>query len=223
MNEDKSDTHSGIVVAIIFSIAAIIMSICSLTRNNERVLGFDYLGVIVGILALLVTFLVGWQIYSLVRLEQIRLKYNKIQGIIDNAKDEIYNDLIGISAQSSFFFAAQFLNNYTIDRKDFPVIGMAYYMLAHATRGHILCGAEEYKDSCLRYLINCLSIADSNNAWDAIFDDSITSSVDAIYFTLLKSADKIAKRDLQIIEIIRYCRKNHLNVNQYLDNIKRSR
>lgn len=64
MNEDKSDIHSGIAVAIIFSIAAIIMSICSLARNNERVLGFDYLGVIVGILTLLVTFLVAWQIWQ---------------------------------------------------------------------------------------------------------------------------------------------------------------
>lgn len=64
MSEDKSDIHSGIAVAIIFSIAAIIMSICSLARNNERVLGFDYLGVIVGILTLLVTFLVAWQIWQ---------------------------------------------------------------------------------------------------------------------------------------------------------------
>ena len=64
MNEDKSDIHSGIAVAIIFSIAAIIMSICSLARNSERILGFDYLGVIVGILTLLVTFLVAWQIWQ---------------------------------------------------------------------------------------------------------------------------------------------------------------
>lgn len=60
----NSDTQNGIVVAILFSLAAIIMSICSLARNNERVLGFDYLGVIVGILALMVTFLVVFQIWQ---------------------------------------------------------------------------------------------------------------------------------------------------------------
>lgn len=70
MNEDKSDIHNGIAVAIIFSIAAIIMSICSLARNNERVLGFDYLGVIVGILALLVTFLVAWQIWQTINAQR---------------------------------------------------------------------------------------------------------------------------------------------------------
>lgn len=60
----NSDTQNGIVVAILFSFAAIIMSVCSLARNNERVLGFDYLGVIIGILALMVTFLVGFQIWQ---------------------------------------------------------------------------------------------------------------------------------------------------------------
>jgi hypothetical protein len=79
MSEEKSDIHSGIAVAIIFSIAAIIMSICSLARNNERVLGFDYLGVIVGILALLVTFLVGWQIaQTLISREHLRNLDSKI-------------------------------------------------------------------------------------------------------------------------------------------------
>lgn len=80
MNEDKSDIHNGIMVAIIFSIVAIIMSICSLARNNERISGFDYLGVIVGILALLVTFLVGWQIaQTLISREHLRNLDSKIE------------------------------------------------------------------------------------------------------------------------------------------------
>lgn len=66
------DLSNGVAWALIFSVAAIIMSICSLARSSERVLGFDYLGVIVGILALLVTFLVAWQIVqTLISREQL--------------------------------------------------------------------------------------------------------------------------------------------------------
>ena len=52
-------------LALIFSIAALCM-----THPNQ--LGFDYIGAIVGILALLVTVLIGWNIYQLVDVKGIR-------------------------------------------------------------------------------------------------------------------------------------------------------
>lgn len=89
--DDKSDIHNGIALAIIFSLVSIIMSICSLARNNERVLGFDYLGVIVGILTLLVTALIGWQIYSALNVE------NRIS----KAEIELQNMLVEIQETKS--------------------------------------------------------------------------------------------------------------------------
>lgn len=75
MKNDKwLDLTNGVCWSIIFSLAAIIMSIVALADTHPRVLysadgkavvlGFDYIGVIVAILALLVTFLVAWQIYN---------------------------------------------------------------------------------------------------------------------------------------------------------------
>ena len=55
-------------LALIFSIAALCM-----THPNQ--LGFDYIGVIVGILALLVTILIGWNIYQLVDVKGIRKEF----------------------------------------------------------------------------------------------------------------------------------------------------
>lgn len=75
MKRDKLlDLTNGVCWSIIFSIAAIIMSVVALAHTRPRtlysvddktvVLGFDYIGVIVGILALLVTFLAAWNIWK---------------------------------------------------------------------------------------------------------------------------------------------------------------
>lgn len=69
------DLSNGVCWALIFSVASNIMSIVALAHSNPRDsrLGFDYLAVIVGILALLVTFLVGWQIYTtIITREQVK-------------------------------------------------------------------------------------------------------------------------------------------------------
>lgn len=79
MNEDRGhnkwlDLTNGVCWSMIFSLAAIIMSIVALAHTHPRVLystndetvvlGFDYIGVIVGILTLLVTLLVAWNIWQ---------------------------------------------------------------------------------------------------------------------------------------------------------------
>lgn len=57
------------VVAFIFSMVAIG---CSCWRSySENDLGFDYMGVIVGVLALLVTVLLGWNIYMSIENKEI--------------------------------------------------------------------------------------------------------------------------------------------------------
>ncbi len=77
MKNDKwLDLTNGVCWSIIFSLAAIIMSIVALADTHPRVLysaddktvvlGFDYIGVIVGILTLLVTLLVAWNIWQTV-------------------------------------------------------------------------------------------------------------------------------------------------------------
>ena len=109
MKSDKwLDLTNGVCWSIIFSLAAIIMSIVALADTHPRVLysaddktvvlGFDYVGVIVAILALLVTFLVAWQIYNSLSLKertenverdlkkQIRLLSNERRNILNTSK-----------------------------------------------------------------------------------------------------------------------------------------
>ena len=68
-------------IALIFSTVSIILSITAIvivsTKYFPRTnLGFDYLGLIVGILGMLVTILIGWDIYKAVSIDKV-IKKNK--------------------------------------------------------------------------------------------------------------------------------------------------
>ena len=83
------------ITAIICSLVAICVSLPSAPE-----LGIDYIGVIVGILSLLVTMLIGWQIYNAIIIEkkikdEVKLIEKSFQKEIQAIKDEseIYIDL----------------------------------------------------------------------------------------------------------------------------------
>ena len=73
-------------LALGFSIAAITISIIATTIATYRTpeLGFDYQGVIVGILSLLTTTLIGWQIYNVIYID------SKIDKSLKRAIDDQY-------------------------------------------------------------------------------------------------------------------------------------
>lgn len=74
----KSSLSTVIVALSILSLVVSIIALCiSLPRVN--LLNFDYLGLLVGILALLVTTLIGWNIYSLIDVKNIRKEQTAIQ------------------------------------------------------------------------------------------------------------------------------------------------
>lgn len=57
---------------IIISLIALVLSIISLCNVYPRELGLDYLGLIVGILALITAILLGWQIFILFDISSIK-------------------------------------------------------------------------------------------------------------------------------------------------------
>lgn len=54
------------IILYIIIIASFAMSTVAMCRSFPRIYGIDYIGVIVGILSLLVTILIGWNIYTVV-------------------------------------------------------------------------------------------------------------------------------------------------------------
>ena len=85
----KPHERWAIYPPLLFSLVASVTAIC---RTHPRVeLGFDYMGLIVGILALLVTMLIGWQIWNLIDFDR-RVK-NKINEDRKKLQREILDEV----------------------------------------------------------------------------------------------------------------------------------
>ena len=83
----------SIITWILISVLALVFSIISICRSFYRTvdLGFDYMGVIVGVLAILVTCLVAWNIHSAIEANH---KIKDMLNEIDNIRSSIDSDKI---------------------------------------------------------------------------------------------------------------------------------
>nr|DAU79289.1 MAG TPA: hypothetical protein [Caudoviricetes sp.] len=94
------------VVSFILSIAALCRTYPRYISYEECNLGFDYMGVIVGALALLVGFLVAWQIYKTIDVDK------KIAMMSNSSRDAIAEDMFyrgysnGMGGNGNSFFPA---------------------------------------------------------------------------------------------------------------------
>lgn len=79
----------------------IIWSIC---RSFPRDMQLDYWGIILAILGLLTTALIGWQIYSIMRLEDIKKSVKKTE---DNNLQNITNSLFVVHSSLSDYYFSQ--------------------------------------------------------------------------------------------------------------------
>lgn len=82
-----------IIVTILTIYAAVVTTILlciTCPRNVNQDLGFDYIGAIVGILAIMVTLLLGWQIANYF------MSKDYIKEMIDEKVDDLANDYINV-------------------------------------------------------------------------------------------------------------------------------
>lgn len=88
-------------ISIYFSITAILISIIAICIAAYRTpqLGFDYIGLLVGILATLVTALIGWQIFTTIGVEKkvdnMVKKLNNMNSHLEEEKEKIEIKLRG--------------------------------------------------------------------------------------------------------------------------------
>lgn len=152
-------THERWLVYPFLSIS-VIASVIAICRTHPRVeLGFDYMGLIVGILALLVTMLIGWQIYNALSLEQ---KVSNIKKEYDGLKDKsealarqqenikVYNE-----ASMEFIQGMTMVSNHNSTN-----IAQAYSLFASALLHYIEADidVETNADRCLREMLTALTL-----------------------------------------------------------------
>ena len=106
----KKNSFCGVAAWVLLGINTILNIIClcrCFSRNQN--LSFDYIGIIVGVLALLVTVLVGFQLVQYIRYENLR---NKINERIDCAlKSSIEDNNHTISALMHHIYATFYLGH----------------------------------------------------------------------------------------------------------------
>ena len=99
MNDRCKNMCGFIWIPIIINFVFLIVIVCVLAGCFPCAAdkGFDYMGVIVGVLALLVTVLIGWNIYSILDVRQIRIETDKFKSTttenIEMWKNEISSNL----------------------------------------------------------------------------------------------------------------------------------
>lgn len=84
--KERTDLQGGVAWAIVFAIVALVASIIALAKTNPRILDIDYLGIIVSILALMVTTLIGWQVFNAIEMRSVIREFDKLKSKVSAAE-----------------------------------------------------------------------------------------------------------------------------------------
>ena len=201
---------------IVINLAFFIVNTFSLCINFPRAknFGFDYLGVIVGILAILVTVLIGWQIFINLSFEK---KVDKrLMEITDELKTEIDNRISMVSKESE-------------DKRRASIV-MSLYQNS--------CSAYMLKkyDFALWLLLDCISHYNLIKNKDSVLEnDEYKNIIETLNLCILLvpkidflSQDQIDKylkvaKELQLIDVAHHLKyksvSNSNNSNNYIKNI----
>ena len=115
------------VIIYIIVLASLIMSIFSLCNSLPRTDGLDYIGVIVGILSLLVTILIGWNIYTVIDFNKTKEELSKNEAVLSDLILRVNNNTTADSAALEFYFA--YLYAYLLTNNE--PFGLGFWYINH--------------------------------------------------------------------------------------------
>lgn len=153
------------IAAIIFSIVAICVSLPSTPE-----LGIDYIGVIVGILSLLVTMLIGWQIYNVIAIDK------KIDSKIEKTKKYLSNSIKETSDKM-----LEHIQN------ENDKIGHEVLIALEILRGEYFALNNKYNDSLCCYLDAISNLVESTHEEDLSMIDFCFEKTRKIYPSINKN------------------------------------
>lgn len=213
-NSERAEIHSGIAWAIIFSLAAIIMAVIALAtvcpRND---LSLDYMGVIVGILSLLVTALIGWQVFNLIKIDRLKDNLETAEKRITEVKKDAQKELYEHSALMMSIHSKDHIGKFDLHavNKDYASLSFAYSMAVSALRYSLEANTDSITDSCLDTLSVCIRIAHTFKSWDDVFPPKTAAYAEATYYVILPLAvSLLSHKQTDRLMHIHNCRKNRV-------------
>lgn len=190
MNEVSKDVvklKSKCCYALMLSGCAFVFSLFTLCRCLPRVLSnqaldFDYIGVIVGILSVLITILVGWNVFSVIDLKNTAKKMEERNKHIEEIKrqmEAMYNSLqeqIFAESNRTALITFQSMADFYLRQNDtsncfyYTILSIAaafksnqeesakYFIdMVHETEAEKLSFYEETKQTMLKIVYGCLN------------------------------------------------------------------
>lgn len=153
-----------------------VIAVCVAAWRSPE-LSFDYQGVIVGVLSLLVTVLIGWNIYTLVDLKSLR---NKMQEIVDGTSKHINGNMTIVEGANLMIY------HYLMTGKD--PLGLEFRFINHGIA--CIMNASQYGDiltcnAIVKVMLECI-----------VYPEKITITVQGKndilkLISLVRNADKI--------------------------------
>lgn len=110
-----------------FVLLSLILSIISLCNSHPCTNGLDYIGVIVGILSLLVTILIGWNIYTVIDFNKKKEELAKNEAVLSELILRVNNNTTADSAALEFYFA--YLYAYLLTHNE--PLGLGFWYINH--------------------------------------------------------------------------------------------
>ena len=179
-----TELSSGIAWSMFCSFAAIIMAIIALAKcAPSSQLHADYIGVIVGILALLVTALVGWQIYYAIGMQEAVKKFDRLQKDFDNS-----NRLLKQQDQRNITLINAFAKYYVAEKEKVS-IATRYRAFVEALllfiQSNIPIGNEHVSNTRCELFGALESLEENANTFDKEHLVNINSTMEETYDTLV--------------------------------------
>lgn len=170
-----TELSSGIAWSLLCSFAAIVISIIALAKcAPSSQLHADYIGVIVGMLALLVTVLVGWQVYALIEIKAVLSRMRKAENELSKAENrllkKIYKENANLSMMQAFSLIRGLENN--LNENHILEVRLLYTSCAETLKKQLLANEVAYIHTCLQFMEMGVLFADRLNVWERLFDDT---------------------------------------------------
>ena len=115
------------IILYIIIIASLVMSSIAMCRSFPRIYGIDYIGVIIGILSLLVTILIGWNIYTVIDFNKKKEELSKNEAVLSDLILRVNNNTTADSAALEFYFA--YLYAYLLTNNE--PLGLGFWYINH--------------------------------------------------------------------------------------------
>ncbi|MCH5241763.1 MAG: hypothetical protein J1F67_04990 [Muribaculaceae bacterium] len=116
------------ILALLICLGGGICGIVALCIKEPRQIGdFDYLGLLVGILALLVTVVITWQIYTLIDTQKLRKDYEDLNGKLESkysALDKKLQNNLNIISAKRYYDQGMMMGGFN------PASGIPYMLTA---------------------------------------------------------------------------------------------